>query len=156
VKAIAAFFIVFCCLIGNLQKTTNNKKEMATFKKTLETWYKEMCPGMNLVQELKHRDVASAIIAAYLLDEDVVEYTTEYGKGLYVYASENFNDPLETNVRIHTMHFEQLYDSDIFSYSIAAIDLGEIQRKLENTVINVCKRTDWGKKKDLEENRKKN
>jgi len=129
---------------------------MATFKKTLETWFKETHPDRNLVEELKNRDVASDIIAAYLLDDDVVEYTTEYGKGLYVYASEYFIDPLKTDVRIHTMHFEQLYASEIFTYSIAVIDLVEIQRKLESTVISVCKHTDWGKKRDLEELRKRN
>ena len=129
---------------------------MATFKKTLEAWYKETRPRRDLAEDLKNRNIAATIISRYLVDDDAVEYTTEYGRGLYIFTNEHVNDRLKIDIGIDTMLLEQLYAREIFTYSITAIDLAEFQRKLESTVISVCKHTDWCKKRQLEELRKRN
>lgn len=111
---------------------------MATFKKTLETWYKEKNPDMNLVQQLKNRSDASRIIATYVLDKDAVEYTTEHGRGGRVYASEHYRDPSKIVIDINDVDCQDLCIGQNFTYSTTVIDLAEIQRKLESTVISVC------------------
>jgi NADH:ubiquinone oxidoreductase subunit C len=116
----------------------NNKQEMATFKKTLETWYKETYPDKNLIEGLKNLNNANIIFLVYLLDDNAVEYTTEYEKAVYVYAFEHYKNPRKIDITVQCMNRERLDISSTFIYSIAKIDLVEIQRKLESTVIHNC------------------
>jgi hypothetical protein len=127
---------------------------MAAFKKTLETWYKETHPDKNLVEDLKDGNVASTIIAAYIADDSAVEYTTEYAKWVSVYSLDPLPNALKNNITFDTMDMEQLKVREWFEYSCVAVDLADIQRKLEVTLTRVCNQTDWVSKRKLEQIRK--
>lgn len=127
---------------------------MAAFKKTLETWYKETYSDKNLVEDLKNGNVAPIVIAAYIADDSAVEYTTEYGRGVSVDALDPLPNALKNNITFDTMEMEQLKAREWFEYSCVAVDLADIQRKLEVTLTRVCDKTDLVSRQKLDEIRK--